>query len=105
MADLLVLVQDLATAACGSFNALYFFVYWLRGSVSAPRRVGAAALTLMNAAIVVESLFFLGLYWTHQWRGSVDIFLSPSVWLSARLLLLLGTAFISMLILRQQRRR
>ena len=105
MLDVLVLAQDIATAACGGFNALHFLGYWLGRGTTRSRRVGAAALTVINAAVVVESLFFLALYWTHRWQGSIDLFLSPPIWLSARTLLLLGTAFISALILRQQGRR
>ena len=105
MLDAIVLAQDIATAACGSFNAIHFLGYWLDRGSSRSRRVAAAALTVINAAVVVESLFFLALYWTHRWRGSIDLFLSPPVWISARTLLLLGTTFISALILRQQRRR
>ena len=103
MFDAVILAQDLATAVCGGFNALHFLGYWL-GRYTPSRRVGAAALTVINLAIVVESIFSLALYAAHRWRGSVDLFLSPPVWISARALLLLGTAFISILILRQQRR-
>jgi len=105
MLDAIVLTQDIATAACGGFNAIHFLGLWLGRGTARSRRVGAAALTVINAAIVMESLFFLALYWTHRWQGSIDVFLSPPVWLSARTLLLLGTAFISALILRQQGRR
>ena len=105
MLDVLVLAQDIATAACGSFNALHFLGYWLGRDTARSRRVAAAALTVINAAVVVESLFFLALYWTHRCRSSIDLFLSPLAWISARTLLLLGTAFISALILRQQRQR
>jgi hypothetical protein len=105
MLDVLVLAQDIATAACGSFNAIHFLGYWLGRDTARSRRVAAAALTVINAAVVVESLFFLALYWTHRWQGSIDLFLSPPVWISARTLLLLGAAFISALILRQQRQR
>jgi hypothetical protein len=105
MADALVAAQDLATAACAAFNALYFLVYRLRSSVSGPRRLGAAALVVVNAALLVESLFFLALFLVHRWRGPVDVFFWPPVWLSVRSLMLVGAAFISLLILRQVTRR
>src|SRR4030042_1164868 len=66
MLDVLVLAQDIATAACGSFNALHFLGYWLGRDTARSRRVGAAALTVINAAVGVGSLFFLALYWTHR---------------------------------------
>ena len=103
MPDVLVLLQHIATIGCGGFNAAYFAARWARKDTS--HRVGAAALTLMNTAVVLESAFFLALYWTYQWRGSLRPFFWPPAWLAARMLLLVGTALISALILRQQRRR
>lgn len=105
MPDVLVLLQDIATVACGSFNAAYFSTRWARRGARASHRVGAAALTLLNAAVALESVFFLALYWTYEWQGSLERFFWPPAWLSARLLLLIGTSFISALIVRQQRRR
>ena len=40
MLDVLVLAQDIATAACGSFNAIHFLGYWLAGT---PPGRGASA--------------------------------------------------------------
>ena len=101
MPDALVLVQDIVTILCGSFNAVYFSTRWGERGARPSHRVAAAALTLLNAAIAVESAFFLALYWTYRWQGALDRFFWPPAWLSARLLLLVGTAFISALILRQ----
>jgi len=100
----LVAGQDLTTAACGTLNILYFLHYLLRRSRSPRRRLGAAALVAVNVALVVESLFFLALYASWHWQGTAEPFLWPSVWLPARLPLLLGAAIISVLVLRQQRR-
>lgn len=105
MGDALVAAQDVATAACGAFNALYFLLYWWRPRSSPPRRLGAAALVLLNTALVVESLFFLSLFLVHRWRGPVDLFFWPPAWLSARSLLFVGAAFISLLIVRQAAHR
>jgi len=105
MLDGLVAAQDLVAAACGTLNALYFLHYWLRRHPSPRRRLGAAALATVNAALVVESLFFLALYASWHWHGAAEPFLWPSVWLVARLPLLLGAAFISALVLRQLRRQ
>jgi hypothetical protein len=102
MPDVLVLVQDIVTIACGGFNVAYFSARWAERGTRASHRVGAAALTLLNAAIAVESVFFLALFWTYRWQGAVDRFFWPPAWLSARLLLLVGTAFISALILRER---
>lgn len=101
----LVVAQDLLAAACGTLNTLYFLHYWLGRRPSPRRRLGAAALMAVNAALVVESLFFLALYASWRWHESAEPFLSPSVWLPARLPLLLGAGFISALVLRQLRRR
>lgn len=105
MLEVLALLQDVATIACGSFNAAHFAARWARARSRPSHRVGAAALTLVNAAVVLESAFSLALYWTYHWHGSLALFFSPLAWLSARSLLLAGTAFISLLIVRQQRRR
>ena len=104
MPDVLVLVQDIVTIGCGGFNAVYFANRWVERGTRASHRVAAAALTLLNSAVAVESAFFLALYWTYRWQGALDRFFWPPAWLSARVLLLIGTAFISALILRQQRR-
>jgi hypothetical protein len=101
----LVAAQDLLAAACGGLNTLYFLHYWLRRRPSPRRRLGAAALATVNAALVVESLFFLALYASWHWRGTAEPFLWPSMWLPARLPLLLGAAFVSVLVLRQLRRQ
>jgi len=105
MMHTLVVVQDLTTAACGTLNALYFAHYWLRRRLSPRRRIGAAALASVNAALVVESLFFLSLYVSWHWRQAAEPFLWPPLWLPARLPLLIGAAFISVLALRALRRR
>ena len=105
MMHVLVVVQDLTTAACGTLNALYFAHYWLRRRLSPRRRIGAAALASVNAALVVESLFFLSLYVSWHWRQAAEPFLRPALWLPARLPLLIGAAFISVLVLRALRRR
>lgn len=101
----LVVAQDLAAASFSTLNTLYFLHYWLAGRASPRRRLGAAALVAVNVALVVESLFFLALYASWRWQEAAEPFLRPSVWLPARLPLLLGAAFISALVLRQLRRR
>jgi hypothetical protein len=101
MPDALVLVQDCFTIACGIFNAAYFATRWAGSDARRSRRFAAAALTLLNAAIALQSVFFLALYWTYRWQGALDRFFWPPAWLAARALLLAGTAFISALIFRQ----
>jgi hypothetical protein len=101
MPDALVLVQDILTIACGGFNAAYFATRWAGRDARPSHRVAAAALTLLNAAIALQSVFFLALYWTYRWQGALDRFFWPPAWLAARALLLAGTAFISALIFRQ----
>src|SRR3972149_5786115 len=97
MMHTLVVVQDLTTAACGTLNALYFAHYWLRRRLSPRRRIGAAALASVNAALVVESLFFLSLYVSWHWRQAAEPFLWPSLWLGAPPPPLVGAAVLSAL--------
>ncbi|KPK47686.1 MAG: hypothetical protein AMJ77_02240 [Dehalococcoidia bacterium SM23_28_2] len=101
LGDALVVAQDLTTAVCGGFNALYFLLYLLRRQETISRRVGAAALALVNAGASAESLYLSALYTTYRlgWRGETP-FLSPCPWLLARSLPFLGTLFISLLVLR-----
>ncbi|MGQ9572791.1 MAG: hypothetical protein ACUVV3_06355 [Dehalococcoidia bacterium] len=101
LGDVLVVVQDLTTALCGGFNALYFVLYLRRRQETLSRRVGAAALALVNAGALVESLYLSALYATYclGWREGMP-FLSPLPWLLARSLSFLGTAFVSLLVLR-----
>ena len=101
----LVAAQDLTAGACAGLNAVYFLLYGLRRRLSPRRRLGAAVLVAVNSALVVESLFFLGLYVSWYWRGAAQPFLSPVVWLLARLPLLLGAGSVSALVLRQLRPR
>jgi hypothetical protein len=101
LGDALAVAQDLTTALCGGFNALYFLLYLLRRQETLPRRVGAAALALVNAGALVESLYFSALYTTYRlgWRGDMPL-LSPLPWLLVRSLPFLGTLFVSLLVLR-----
>ena len=103
MWDLLVAAQDALTALCAAFNALYFVRYGRRPAAR-PRRVGACALVLVNGSVAVQAVFFLALYLTHRWSGPVEGFFSPGVWMPARAPMLAATAFVSLLIVRQQRR-
>lgn len=100
---LLVVAQDAATAACAGFNSAYFSLLWLQGDGSPPRRVGAAALAVLNAAILVETLFAQALFWAHRSGASLDTLFSPGPWLAARFLLLIAAALITILILRRAR--
>lgn len=93
----LALGEDLATALCGAFNAVYFLHFtWNRPQERAARRVAAAALALVNLGALAEGLSFFTLL----------ILLSPPVpspltWVLIRALPFAGTAFISLLILRR----
>lgn len=104
--DAVAVGQDLATALCGAFNSLYFLLYALRRSEALRRRVGAAALALVNGGALVESLYFLVLYLSLRlgWRSQAEL-LAPGPWLLARALPFLGTAFVALLILRSLNHR
>ena len=101
LGDALAVTQDLTTALCGGFNALYFLLYLLHRQETLPRRVGAAALVMVNAGALVEGLYLSALYTTYRlgWRGEA-VFLSPYPWLLVRSLPFLGTLLISLLVLR-----
>jgi hypothetical protein len=101
LGDALAVAQDLTTALCGGFNALYFLLYLLRRQETVSRRVAAAALAVVNAGALAESLYFSALYTTYRlgWRAQTP-FLSPFPWLLARSLPFLGTLFVSLLVLR-----
>ena len=94
--------QDMTTALCGGFNCLYFLLYALREPEVLRRRIGAAALALVNGGALVESLYLLALYISLRsgWRGQADLF-APGPWLLARALPFLGTLLVSLLILRR----
>lgn len=100
----LVVAQDLATAACGLFNAAYFVHYWWRRNGSPGRRLGALALAAVSVAAVVEALFSQGLFWWQQGVGPLGELFSPGTWALLRLPLLVATAFITILILRRLHR-
>jgi hypothetical protein len=101
LGDALAVAQDLTTALCGGFNAIYFLLYVLRRQETLSRRVGAAALALVNAGALAESLYFSALYTTNRlgWWAEMPL-LSPFPWLLARSLPFLGTLFVSLLVLR-----
>jgi len=98
--------QDLATALCGGFNCLYFLLYALRQPQAPRKRIGAAALSLVNGGALVESLYLLALYLSLRLqRVSQTELLAPGPWLLARALPFLGTAFVTALVLRSLDRR
>ena len=105
LGDTLAVAQDLTTALCAGFNFLYFLSYLVRRQEAPPRRVGAAALALVNAGALAESLYFAALYATYRLGWQTEMaFLAPSPWLLARSLPFLGTLFVSLLILRRLKR-
>ncbi|MCH8850183.1 MAG: hypothetical protein IIC89_05090 [Chloroflexi bacterium] len=102
--SVLVVALDLGTAICGLVNAGYFARYWWRRNGSRARRMGAAALTLVSAATVVEALFSQSLFWPDR-GSSMDGQTSAALWALARLPLLLATLFISAIIARRESAR
>ena len=106
LGDAIAVSQDLATALCGGFNCFYFLLYALRHDEVLRRRIGAAALGLVNGGALVESLYLLTLYLSLRsgWRGQAEL-LAPGPWLLARALPFLGTAFVAALVLRSLNHR
>lgn len=92
----LALGEDLATALCGAFNAVYFLHFvWNRPEEGSGRRVAAAALALVNLGALAESLAIFLLVLLSPPAPS------PLTWVLIRALPFAGTAFISLLILRR----
>jgi hypothetical protein len=106
LGDGMAVGQDLATALCAGFNSLYFFLYALRQLEPPRRRIGAAALALVNGGVLVESLYLLAVYSSLRfgWHSRADL-VAPCPWLLARALPFLGTACVALLILRSLSRR
>jgi hypothetical protein len=99
---MLAVGQDLATALCGGFNSLYFLLYALRQPEALRRRIGAAALALVNGGALVESLFLLASIPLHCEPNQSALY-AAGPWLFARALPFLGTAFVTLLIVRSRR--
>jgi hypothetical protein len=94
---MVILLEDLATAASGLFNAGYFARYWVRAYETRARRTGAAALFLVGTAVAVEAACSEAIIW---WRDSL-LALGDVAWALARLPLLVSTAFITVIVLRR----
>jgi hypothetical protein len=95
----LIMAQDLATAACGVFNAAYFGRYaWMRRARA--RRLAAIAMALVSLAALVEAGFSQGLLWS-QTGGPLEGVVSFEGWALLRLPLLAATAFVSLLVWRR----
>jgi len=106
LGDAMAVGQDLATGLCGGFNSLYFLLYAVRQPETLRRRIGAAALALVNGGALVESLYLLALYLSLHWGWpSQTLLCAPGPWLLARVLPFLGTAFVALLILRSLNHR
>ena len=90
------LVEHALTVVSSGFNALYFATY--RSSIRR-RRWAAAALALVNGALLVQALY-LGILplWL---RDSLPVLLSPRPMLLTGVLPLVASLFISVLIVRQ----
>jgi len=99
--DAIAVSQDLATALCGGFNCLYFLLYALRQPEPPRKRIGAAALGLVNAGALVESVYLLTLYLSLRlgWHSQTELS-APGPWILARAIPFLGTAFVAALVLR-----
>jgi len=94
----LVLAQYVVTALSSAFNAFYFFGYH---SPTRRRRIAALTLTVLSAAILIESLYFGFFAFFQEQPWASGFFLNPGYWLAARLLICLGSLLVSILILRQ----
>jgi hypothetical protein len=95
-----VLVEDVATAVSGAFNAGYFARYWLRSAERRARRTGAFALLLIGLATMTEAVFSQGMLHLHDQLVALGG-LSDGLWALARLPLLLATAFLTAIVLRR----
>ncbi len=102
MVNGLVIAQYLLTAASSGFNAGYFLTY---RSDESKHRVGAAVLAILSLAVFIESSYFgaFALFQGEVW--AYRFFLAPEHWFLAHLFLCLSSLLITILILRQLRRR
>jgi hypothetical protein len=98
----LVIAQYALTAVSSGFNAGYFLTY---RSQERKHRAGAAVLAVLNLALFIESSYFgaFALFQGEVW--AYRFFLEPEHWFLAHLLLCLSSLLITILILRQLRRR
>ena len=91
--------QNVATALCASFNAVYFLHFLgCRSKETAARRVAAAVLAVLSLGATVESVFFFAL--VAIWWTALPI---AFPWVLVRAFTFVGTASISWLILRRLR--
>ncbi|MFQ5879775.1 MAG: hypothetical protein ACE5IZ_06365 [Dehalococcoidia bacterium] len=103
-ADGLVLAQDVTMVACALVNVAYFLLYLGRTGAAA-RRLGAAVLVLLNLGVMAEGAYLFTLYTAYRIGPGPASLLAPTPWLLARLLLFLGTAATTALVVRQWRHR
>ncbi len=102
LSDGLIIVQYALTALSSGFNTGYFLSY---RSQERKHQVGAAVLALLSLALFLESLYFgaFALFQGQLW--AYPFFFEPGRWFLARVLLCLASLAISVLILRQIRRK
>ena len=98
--EVAALAQRGLTVLSSGFNALYFATY---RPVARRRRWAAAALVLLNAALLLEALY-LGILPLWQ-RGGHPVLLAPRPLLLSGLLPLLASLLITGLVLRRHLRR
>ncbi len=91
----MVFIEYGVTAMSAAFNAWFFTTYRTR---TGRRRIGAAVMALVSAALVVESLALGAVMYP---RSGTDSW----VWLVAGASALAGSVAISFLILRQRKKR
>lgn len=96
--DFLVIVQCLMAALSSGFNALYFLSY---RSPRRSRQVAAAAMALVSFSTLAENLYSGVLFFSRGASGLAGLYLYPVVSVTVRTLVLMGTAFITMLIVRK----
>jgi hypothetical protein len=102
MVNALVIAQYLLTAVSSGFNAGYFLTY---RSDEGKHRAGAAVLFILSLALFIESSYFgtFALFQGEVW--AYRFFLAPERWFLAHLFLCLSSLLITILVLRQLRRR
>jgi hypothetical protein len=102
MLKALVIAQYALTAVSSGFNAGYFLTY---RSQERKHCAGAAVLAILSLAIFIESSYFgaFALFQGKVW--AYRFFLEPRHWFLAHLFLCLSSLLITILILRQLRRR
>ena len=99
----LAMALDSGTAGLAGYPAFALTGIAVQRSEPRGRRIGAAALAWMTAALAGESLVSLALLLSHSLGASSDLAFDPAFRLPARMPLFAGAAVLAWLVARRRR--